>query len=113
MKIFFKSECIIAASIVYRRPKLNVPVFIQSLDRFLTDSQERNLMVMGDINIDLLKKKTDQTSRDYLNVLQSHGMVSLFNNPTREELIRNSVVKSTLDHIFVRTPKSITCTLAL
>lgn len=63
-------------------------------------------MVMGDINIDLLKKKTEQTSRDYLNVLQSHGMFYLINSPTGEELIRNSVVKSTLDHIFVRTPKS-------
>ena len=28
LKIFFKSECMIAALIVYRRPKLNVPVFI-------------------------------------------------------------------------------------
>lgn len=102
LKVYSENECVMNVIIIYRPPRSNIKDFNASLDNFLSETKEKNLVLLGDINIDLMKAETEQVSREYLNMLNSHGMISLVNKPTREEMLGNSLVTSALDHIIVR-----------
>ena len=81
----------ISLLIVYRDWSSSKKLFVQELEQILT-TNERNVVLMGDINIDILKR---EESADYLDMLQALGFVADHNEPTRD--------RSCLDHVMVRS----------
>lgn len=86
---------------IYRSPSnTNAERFLNSLNKYLkTLKSYRNVILTGDININLIVKekenKSDVKNRDsYLNMLTDHGIMAGYNFPTREN--------SCLDHIMLK-----------
>lgn len=82
--------------IVYRLHAHNCSDFTLELDNYLTKCTDNNLILCGDMNLDILKN-TSQAS-EYRDMLSGHGLKSLINTPTRQ--IANS--KTCIDHLFIR-----------
>ena len=60
------------------------------------------MILVGDINIDLLKKNSKRD--EYLNIISSHGMENCnISIPIRVDILWNT--STLIDHIFVRTKK--------
>jgi hypothetical protein len=91
---------------IYRSPSIkNITPFLDSLDRFLINNKSyTNLIITGDINIDIKVNNYDSNSHEYLNVLASHGLMAGHCLPTR--------IENCLDHSMVKT-KNPTATLVL
>lgn len=83
---------------VYRlhENNLNKNVFIEQLNTLLKDVKTAHLLVVGDINIDILKSNTD--SDNYLVLMSSFGLEPLIMEPTRI----TDKSQTCIDHIFVR-----------
>lgn len=84
---------------IYRSPSSRVDNFIAALGDYL-HTMKRTLkhfhILVGDINIDILKDNNDDTS-NYLNLMSEYGYISMINKPTR---IYNDS-SSCIDHIFL------------
>lgn len=91
---------------IYRSPSFsNIDNFITSLDSLLNTYRNRNnVIIMGDLNIDVKLNNEDRNSTDYLNLLASHGFLPGHLYPTREN--------NCIDHAMVKTNFS-TTTLVL
>ncbi|XP_039297811.1 uncharacterized protein LOC120354539 [Nilaparvata lugens] len=63
-------------------------------------SQEKNIIMVGDINICYLSDMYG--SNNYISVLYSYGLYNTIQKPTREETYGNTVVSSCLDHVNVK-----------
>ena len=66
-------------------------------------SLNKNVFIMGDFNIDLLKCETSQISHDFLMSLQSCYLIPTVDKPTRVH--RNSA--TLIDNIFLNNPDQI------
>lgn len=73
--------------------------FVESLEQELLKEKRNNVVIFGDLNIDLLDERE---SSEYLNMLMSQGCLSFQNCPTREN--------SCLDHVFANH-QNVTCKL--
>ena len=81
----------------YRPPDGDIKAFIEILSNLiddLTTSSNPDILVMGDINIDL--KKSTPSSNKIKQLLQSRGMVQLIKDPTRVSNTGNTLI----DHIY-------------
>lgn len=87
---------------LYRPPSLNKNHFLTELDRLLCNYTNQDIILIGDINIDL--KVSTNVSQQYLNLLSEHGLACGIRDYTRIESRKDSVTKSCIDHIFVRSP---------
>lgn len=84
---------------IYRSHAFPVPVFTNELRKFLQGiKNERNVVLSGDVNIDILK--TDDMVRDYIDLLSVNGFESYIQDVTRPS--NNDNGGSCLDHLFVR-----------
>lgn len=81
---------------VYRLHSSLRSVFINDVDSMLSGLEGRNIVFVGDMNLDILSNSIDTDS--YLSLLSSKGMDSLVNEPTR---IKGSS-STCIDHVFVR-----------
>lgn len=86
---------------VYRLHAFAKSIFICELDSILSACSDKNLIVIGDMNIDILNV-IDKDSENFLLTMASHGLQSLINEPTR--LTDSS--KTCIDHIFIRCHKN-------
>lgn len=78
--------------------------FVHSIDSLLktpTKSTYKNILLCGDINIDILPNTSDKRSYDYLNVLASHGILPGHSFPTHN--------KTCLDHAMVKSNQEAIC----
>ncbi len=82
---------------LYRFCGSSIQNFITDLENILKDLN-KNCILMGDINIDLLNLNY---SSDYVNFLYSCGFTESFHEITRKNLGNGSCI----DHVFFRTPK--------
>lgn len=98
------SNCVIiklgqqlAVIAIYRPPSLlNVISFIEFLDSILLSLKAYpNIILTGDINIDITDGNTDRRSDEYLTLLASHGLL-----PGHKIATRN---KTCLDHCMIKT----------
>lgn len=89
-----KETCILA---IYRTPSIrNITNFLNSLDFVLTNnSSYKNIIIIGDINIDIVEGNIDDKATDYLNLMACHGLLPAHNLPTHG--------KTSLDHIILKT----------
>lgn len=85
---------------IYRSPSYNnTEVFLQSLDNVLQKLQKyKNILVVGDMNINIVENSTDRRAADYIELMASHGLLASHNFPTRQ--------MSCLDHIFLKTTQN-------
>lgn len=81
---------------IYRLHSHSPDIFLNELKCFLNSTRTKNLFILGDINIDLLKES--KIKSEYLLILSSCGMYSLINEPTR--ILNNCI--SCIDHVFIR-----------
>ena len=81
---------------LYRLQQLHGELFLGELENYFRTHTANNMILIGDMNVDLLKNTT--LSKDYVLLMASNGFESLINVPTR-------ITKDTstcIDHIFVR-----------
>jgi exonuclease III len=79
-------KIIIAA--FYRPPSSSILDFNRELENWLTTDKinnNKNLIVLGDINIDIINNHNKSTTVEYLNILNSMGIQMCIKTPTREE----------------------------
>lgn len=85
---------------VYRPPKLNVHTFIDELENNIDQIDKKtNLIIMGDMNIDIKKDSIPSVSR-YLDMIAAKGLQSMILSNTRVDLNRGSETK--IDHCLTR-----------
>lgn len=83
---------------VYRSPSVtNVNNFTYSLNDTLQSlSSFKNIILTGDININILPGKTDASAEEYMNLCAFHGLLPAHTHPTHQS-------GSCLDHIMLKT----------
>lgn len=82
---------------IYRSPSYNkIDTFLSSLDTLLSSvASYKNIVVVGDINLNIIPESLDTNSELYLELLAFHGLLSTHNFPTR--------LTNCLDHFFLKT----------
>lgn len=92
--------CIIG---IYRPPSYpNTYNFTSSIDCLLsTLGNCKNVVLCGDINIDISTNTSDNRSQDYLNILASHSLLPAHTLATHG--------RTCLDHMMVKTKSEATC----
>ncbi|CAG5024535.1 unnamed protein product [Parnassius apollo] len=82
---------------IYRSPSYaDIDIFLNSLENLIsTLSSYKNIVLMGDINIEVKDDNHDNCSHEYLNSLAMLGFLPAHNKPTRLE--------NCLDHILLKT----------
>ncbi|XP_045446602.1 uncharacterized protein LOC123654761 [Melitaea cinxia] len=90
---------------VYRPPGYkDVPRFLVSLDKLLSETSSTHKVLIGDINIDILDNNKDVNSSSYLNMLASHSLLPAHTFPTHG--------KTCLDHVILKCSYRAFCYVA-
>lgn len=90
--------------VVYRPPNTNKAAFITELNGLLHSVPRRNnLILIGDININILEQNVEMSANRYLDMLSELGLQCGLRDVTRESVVIGRRVASCIDHIFVRT----------
>lgn len=89
---------------MYRKQSFCTSQFNSELQVWLDKVSCRNLIVVGDINIDLLKIDVKE-NMEYLEIMNSFGLISMISEPTRVTCNINDRVQSAtlIDHVFIRS----------
>lgn len=82
---------------VYRLHAHTVNNFISELSIYLNTLKGKNIIILGDINIDILQPVINNSALDYLDLLSSFGFDSLVRTITRPSS------ETCIDHVFSRT----------
>lgn len=82
---------------LYRPPcNRNIDNFLDSLENTLASlSSYKNVVLLGDININIIPAQLNSMANDYLNLAALHGLLPTHNLPTRD--------KSCLDHVLLKS----------
>lgn len=85
---------------IYRSPsQQNISNFLSSLNEILTGlNYFNNIILVGDININITVNNQDVNSHEYLNLTASHGLLPAHTLPTRDQ--------NCLDHFILKTNRS-------
>jgi hypothetical protein len=83
LTVTFSCNSVVVA--LYRSPSnRNIAPFINSLDKLLAKFKSyTNIIIMGDINIDIKPNNEDPNSNEYLNLLATYGIKTGHTFPTR------------------------------
>ena len=78
-----KSQCIIVG-LIYRHPKPQYAEFSDALEKNLTTLSQKNskTIIVGDLNIDLMKFNSERKITDYVDLITSHGFNLCVDKPT-------------------------------
>ena len=92
----------IVIGIIYRHKENNTKSFQEKLSRNIYNLNQANssVLILGDININLLKYNLCNTITEYLNDVQSSGCVSFINQPTRVYTRGSRLEISCIDHLY-------------
>lgn len=87
---------------IYRSPSFHsADRFLQSLDNLLNDLKHTtNIIILGDINIDISNNTNDAKADEYLDLLAMHHLIPGHTFPTRLE--------KCIDHCMVKTKTKVT-----
>lgn len=84
---------------IYRSPSVsNLARFNDSLNTLLDEiikNDNQNIIVAGDININIINDKNDAQINEYICLVAEHGLISSITLPTRDE--------KCLDHILIKS----------
>lgn len=95
--LLFKLDNKTAVLCIYRSPSNDsIDTFLHSLcDVLRTLTSFSNIIIIGDININIIPSTTDNRAAEYLNTLAYHGFLPSHTLPTRGP--------NCLDHVFLKT----------
>lgn len=93
---------------IYRPPKLNKKEFLKELKDWLKTVNNKDIILIGDININTLDNNNDNHKNSYMEILSSNGILNTITAITREEIRDNRLTKSCIDHINIKTRSKIT-----
>ncbi|KAI5635933.1 reverse transcriptase (RNA-dependent DNA polymerase) domain-containing protein [Phthorimaea operculella] len=86
---------------LYRPPGLNKKSFLTEFKTILSNCHTQDMIVLGDTNINT--QSTECIRDHYLNTMYEHGFACGISDFTRIEKLKDTVTKSCIDHIFVRS----------
>ena len=92
---------------MYHSPSSKPDYYINNLEHVLTKLNRHNqkqIILVGDTNIDIIKYEHDQNSINLINTTSSHGYVQLIARPTC--ITDHSV--TLIDHIYTNSPYNVT-----
>lgn len=99
LELDHKKTTIIA---IYRPPDGDVNAFVEDIQSRLLEIKEKsNVILIGDINIDLNDTNGMKVS-NYRNVMAQNGMENCIFSNTREVMRDNKLVVSCIDHVYER-----------
>lgn len=104
--ILCKIDPDLAIVALYRSPSITViDTFLNNLSNTLKSyASHKNIIVTGDINLDIYPSKLENREEQYLNLIASHGLLPTYTLPTHG--------KTCLDHMLLKsTHKSVTVVL--
>ena len=91
---------------IYRNPNksLNISTWYENVTNMIdkVTDERRNLILMGDLNIDLLKPHTSWST-----YYKSCGLVQLINEPTRVATYKDRSTSTLIDHIYTNSIETI------
>lgn len=99
-QITLNNDTIVSLIALYRLHDYTPQEFVTEFHNLLKKIKNPNLIICGDVNIDLISKSN--VKEDYLIKLASHGLAPLITEPTRVTLNSSTCI----DHIFIRSSKS-------
>lgn len=89
--------------VVYRPPDTNKILFMSEIEQIIKKIPTRSdVIVLGDININILDEAMDGTKARYLNMCAGLGLYCAIRDVTREAVVRGRRTVSCIDHLFVR-----------
>ena len=88
--------------VVYRHPQNSIPVFTDKFSEFLLtiSTENKDIYITGDINVDSLKMDSNEHISDYFDMLSSYSCTNAIKSPTR--ITANS--KTSIDHFYYNNP---------
>ena len=104
INIFCQEKKNIICAIMYRQhnnPDRFLQYFEESVEKY--SATEKQLCILGDYNLDLLKIESSKCSHDFLMCLQSCYLIQKIDKPTRER--QNSA--KLIDNIFENNPEQV------
>ena len=87
--------------VIYRQPNSgNLDYFLDSMELLLqkTDKPKNEIVIAGDMNLDLLRYETHPQTAQYLDIMINHGLLPQIVRPTRIKHRSATLI----DHIFTR-----------
>lgn len=99
---YSKNTCIIC---LYRSPNSDINTFLVQLSNLLTrvTNKYKNILICGDFNIDSMNKSLNTLMLE--DIVQSYGLSSLFNGPTRVASLGNYLTRSSIDYVLTNIDK--------
>lgn len=86
---------------IYRLQSIPSRVFVDELEMFLSQSRSENILIVGDINLNILESSPDVDN--YLFTISSHGFSQCLNEPTRI----SGDSSTCIDHVMVKSCPSL------
>ena len=69
---------------MYRTPGSNLDTFTENVEHIFSDAKVmKTILVCGDLNIDLLKHESHNSTRNFIDMMYSLGLHPLIYKPTR------------------------------
>ena len=102
IELCFENQRNIIVGNIYRPPQGDIEEFTTYLDTCIEnfDLANRDVYILGDINVDMLDKKHDSTKK-LTECITQNGLLNFIKNPTRFDVNKNSC----LDHIYTNSSK--------
>lgn len=90
----------IQVCVVYKPPSAPIPLFLQSLESLLASLDDKDVVVMGDFNINLLEFNENTHTTEFITLMSSNSLIPSCTIPTRVA----STSATLIDNIFLTTP---------
>ena len=87
---------------MYRSPSYNPQNFIDKLSEIyinIDKNMHKNIILLGDINIDMIQHDTNIHAQNYFNCMSQHGFIPVISRPTR--ITDHSM--TLIDHVFTNS----------
>jgi hypothetical protein len=101
-KIDTKTDTNIIIRSIYRRPGLDITIFNQIMSDILSKfaTEKKEVIHMGDYNLDLLKVDTHLPTNNFIDLNFAHTFIPLINKPTRVTPTSATII----DNIYTNKP---------
>ncbi|KAK2717748.1 hypothetical protein QYM36_006516, partial [Artemia franciscana] len=86
--------------VVYKPPSAPIPLFLQSLESLLASLDDKQVVVMGDFNLNLRKYDENTQTTEFITLMTSKSLTPSCAIPTRVSLTSATL----FDNIFLTTP---------
>lgn len=98
-KLKVENENYVKVFAIYRPPEKSRLAFLKELSDVLKKCKDKKIILIGDININVMEDS--KSKEDYLNMLLTHSLMQLIDNYTREEMRKDELIQSCIDHIAI------------